>query len=207
MARYTSMPRRRSRASGLGPSPGCELAESLFELTVHVCLRFVGDCGLGHQDQVAAHNLDALLAPEGLPQQPLRAVPNYCVADLPPYGEAQAEDIKAVVPSYQQEEAPVDSSSAVEDLPVLGSGLESLPALEPGTRWAHSPLDRESLPAFGPTSLEDQTTALGPHPHQKAVGPLALAVVRLERPLHKLTAFVGGRPVLRSSGLTLRENI
>ncbi len=184
MARYTSIPRSRSRASGLGPPPACELPESLFELTVHVCLRPAGDPRLCHQDQVVARDPKPLLAPKGLPQQPLRAVSDHGAADLPPHCETQADDIETVGSSHQQEETPLKSDPALKDRPVLGSGLEPLPALESGTPWGHSPLDRESLPALVPTSLEDQATALCPHPDQKAVCPLSLAVVRLERSLH-----------------------
>lgn len=207
MARYTSIPRRRSRASGLGPPPACEFAESLFELTVHVCLRLVGDPGFGHQDQVVAHYPDALPPPESLPQQPLHTVPGHRAADPPSHGKAQAHDIEAVAASDQQEEAPVDSGSTGEDPAVLRPGLESFPPLEPGARWGHSPLDREPLAALVPTPLEDQATALRPHSHQEAVRPLSLSVVRLERPLHSGDCLCRWLALRESFPLTLRENV
>jgi hypothetical protein len=45
-------------------------------------------------------------------------------------------------------------------------------------------LRSDSLAPLLAASLEDEPATLGPHPDQEAVGPLPLAIVRLERPLH-----------------------
>ncbi len=48
-------------------------------------------------------------------------------------------------------------------------------------------LRSEPLAPFFAPPLEHETATFGPHPDEKAVGPLSLPIVRLERPLHRCT--------------------
>ena len=58
--------------------------------------------------------------------------------------------------------------------------------------------DRQSFPALGPATLQDEPTVLRAHAHQEAVSATATTTVRLERTLHDLGSPVTGKNLRRN---------
>jgi hypothetical protein len=149
------------------------------------------------QDQVAAGARGPSGAPEALAQQAACAIPRdrapHALADR----EAQPVLGASVGRPDEQEQAPR------EPLPALEHGVELRGARKPpatavararGCRsheGASPGSGRDPLAALLASALQHQLASLGPHADQEAMRALALAVVGLERPLHRESSVIG----------------
>src|SRR5262249_7749057 len=194
------MRRSSTRAGTPGRVAAGEAPEPLAVLTFDLSKAAVRQLALGYKDQI--QGLARLVAPEGLPKQPLGPVAPHGAADLASGCEADAAAPLAVGRDDQEEERPVEARPALEHAAVLGRRSQALRwAQPPFGPAAHAVLRSDPLTALLPPPLEHEATALGQHPNKKAVRPLPFSRVGLERPLHFLGAFgskQGPRWALRS---------
>src|SRR6185369_227261 len=177
------MSSRRTRAATVVPPARGEAPEAISVLTLDLGLRALQDLGLGNQDQVETGQ--RLEPAETLAQNAFRPVPGHRAADLARRREAQPAVRASVCRRHHQEKTSVEADSLPKCLPELRPPDHPLGVAQPRAgRNRHSRSGPDPLPPLLTPSLEDEAAALGAHPHQEAVGPLPLAVVRLEGPFH-----------------------
>jgi hypothetical protein len=157
------------------------------------------DVGLREDEQVEGRTRQRRgEPPEALAEETLRTVANDRVPDLA--ADRQTEPIaRRPVRSDQEREQPSVEPCAASEHPVeLRSGTQALRRSEARAHPSRplaglSRSGREALAALLTAPLQDELPALRAHPHEEAVRALALAIVRLERPLH-------GDPLVRAAG-------
>ena len=104
-----------------------------------------------------------------------------------PRGQRERERVqqKKERKRHHQEETAIEPDSLPKGLPELRTPDHPLGVAQPRAgRRRHSGSGPDPLAPLLTPSLEDQPAPLGAHPHQEAVRPLPLAVVRLEGPFH-----------------------
>jgi hypothetical protein len=148
--------------------------------------RLAADLSFGNQHQIETSDRVCSVSTKALTKEPLRAIPLYGIADAPARRQSQACDVQFVLGCEQREQRPVQPEALSKGPPEVGGAPHPLLRSEP--RVGQPPflclLGRDAPTPFLATTLQDQTTALGPHTDQEAVGPLSLSIVRLKRALH-----------------------
>lgn len=136
-----------------------------------------------------------LAAAEGFSEQPLGPAALDGRPHLAAGRQAQATEPPPVLHGDDHEEASVHPEAPAKNPPEVGrrvdplAGAQGLPAV-PHRR----PSGADALAPLLAPPLQDQAAPLGSHANQEAMGPLSLAVVRLESPLHAGCPRPGGRP-------------
>jgi hypothetical protein len=176
--------RRRSRRA---PRPiEIEPSDSFAELTIHLGLCPSDNIRPGHEHDVEAGSGRRCHPAEALPQETPGPVAHHGSSEFSPRRYAQSVLRLSVLKGDEHElasrEAPAFPKHPVE-LRACAQPASTL-QLQAHALVKRDTSDRQPLaPLLAPT-LQDQATALGPHPDQEAVGALPLPVVGLERPLH-----------------------
>jgi len=176
--------RRRSRRA---PRPiEVEPPDSFTELTIHLGLCPPDNIRPGHEHDVEAPPGRRRQPSEALPQEPPGAVAHHGSSQFSSCRYAQSVLRLSVLKSDEHELAPREAPALPKHPVELGACAQPASALQLQAHalLMHDTSDRQPLAPFLAPPLQDQATALRPHPNQEAVGALPLPVVGLERPLH-----------------------
>ena len=161
----------------------------------------------GDHDHIDSESCPCLGAPaENLSHQAFRAIPGYRVSNFS--ARHQPEPcFTCWVRSYDERDiAAVPAASDGKGSLELGTPANPAVSAETlGLHWRHPagagawwPVrsgrrrDRQSFPALGPATLQDEPTVLRAHAHQEAVCATAATTVWLERTFHDRGSLVAG---------------
>src|SRR5258706_2695620 len=174
---------RRARAGTPRPAAGGETSEPVSVLTLDLWLCAPENLGLGDQYQVETGQ--GLELPEALAEKALGPIPGHGSSDLARGGQAQPAVGPPVHRRHHHEQRPVEADSLPKGLAELGTPDDPLGGAQPRSgRRPHPGSGSDPLPPLLAPPLEHEAAPLGAHAHEESVGPLPLAIVRLEGPFH-----------------------
>src|SRR5260221_12686231 len=174
---------RRARAGTPRPAAGGETSEPVSVLTLDLWLCAPENLGLGDQYQVETGQ--GLELPEALAEKALGPIPGHGTSDLARGGQARPAVGPPVPRRHHHEQRPVEADSLPKGLAELGTPDDPLGGAQPRSgRRPHPGSGSDPLPPLLAPPLEHEAAPLGAHAHEESVGPLPLAIVRLEGPFH-----------------------